>query len=158
MSVLFKNAASHSTELMEARNNYSLGKLEKKVFLATATMHGDELKYIKEAYDTNWMTTVGKNIDEVERISAEKLGCGYAVGLSSGTAALHMAVKLAGEELYGKPKVGHGALEGRKAFCTDMTFDASVNPIVYEELLRYIPRLSLSCWQTFTAHPQSYVR
>ncbi len=117
---------------MAFKRKGQLEKLEKKVFLATATMHGDELKYIKEAYDTNWMTTVGKNIDEVERISAEKLGCGYAVGLSSGTASLHMAVKLAGEELYGKPKVGHGALEGRKAFCTDMTFDASVNPIVYE--------------------------
>ncbi len=117
---------------MAFKRKGQLEKLEKKVFLATATMHGDELKYIKEAYDTNWMTTVGKNIDEVERIASEKLGCGYAVGLSSGTAALHMAVKLAGEELYGKPKVGHGALEGRKAFCTDMTFDASVNPIVYE--------------------------
>ena len=117
---------------MAFKRKGQLEKLEKKVFLATATMHGDELKYIKEAYDTNWMTTVGKNIDEVERIASEKLGCGYAVGLSSGTASLHMAVKLAGEELYGKPKVGHGALEGRKAFCTDMTFDASVNPIVYE--------------------------
>ena len=107
-------------------------KIENKVFLATATMHGEELKYIKEAYDTNWMTTVGKNIDESEAMICSKVGCDYAVGLASGTSALHMAVKLAGIDLYGQPSVGHGAIEGKRVFCTDMTFDATVNPIVYE--------------------------
>ena len=95
-------------------------KFENKVWLSSPTMHGDELKYVTEAYETNWMSTVGKNINEVERITTEKIGCKYAVGLSAGTAALHMAVKMAGI----KP--------GDKVFCSDMTFSATVNPITYE--------------------------
>ena len=105
---------------------------EKKLWLASPTMHGDELKYMQEAYETNWMSTVGANINEVERITCEKIGCGYSVALSAGTAALHLAIKLAGERLYGQPAAGHGALEGRKVFCSDMTFDATVNPVAYE--------------------------
>lgn len=105
---------------------------EKKVWLASPTMHGDELKYITEAYETNWMSTVGANINEVERIAAEKAEVKYAVGLSCCTAALHLCVKLAGERLYGKPAIGHGAVEGKNVFCTDMTFDATLNPVVYE--------------------------
>ena len=93
---------------------------ENKVWLSSPTMHGPELEYIKEAYETNWMSTVGANINEVERLASEKVGCKYAVALSAGTAALHMAVKLAGV----KP--------GDKVFCSDMTFDATVNPVVYE--------------------------
>ena len=73
-------------------------KFEKKVWLATPTMHGEEIEYIKEAYDTNWMSTVGENINEVERLATEKINCKYAVALSSGTAALHLAIKLAGVE------------------------------------------------------------
>ena len=95
-------------------------------------MHGEELEYIKKAYETNWMSTVGENIDEVERQIAKKVGCNYAVALSCGTAALHLAVKLAGERLYGMPKPGKGTLQGHKVFCADMTFDATVNPIAYE--------------------------
>lgn len=91
-----------------------------KVWLSTPTMHGEELAYIKEAYETNWMSTVGKNIDEVEKIVGQKLGNQYAVGLSAGTAALHLAVKLAGV----KP--------GDRVFCSDLTFAATVNPVVYE--------------------------
>lgn len=93
---------------------------ENKVWLSSPTMHGPELEYITEAYETNWMSTVGKNIDEAERLACEKVGCRFAVALSAGTAALHMAVKLAGV----KP--------GEKVFCSDMTFDATVNPVVYE--------------------------
>lgn len=93
---------------------------EKKIWLSSPTMHGDEMKYIQEAYETNWMSTVGKNINEVEKITCEKIGCNYAVALSAGTAALHLAVKAAGV----KP--------GDKVFCSDMTFDATVNPVVYE--------------------------
>lgn len=95
-------------------------KFQNKVWLSSPTMHGPELEYVKEAYETNWMSTVGKNINEVERLACEKVGCRYAVALSAGTAALHMAVKLAGV----KP--------GEKVFCSDMTFDATVNPVVYE--------------------------
>lgn len=105
---------------------------EKKLWLASPTMHGEELKYMQEAYETNWMSTVGANINEVERITCEKIGCGYSVALSAGTAALHLAIKLAGERLYGQPAVGQGALEGHKVFCSDMTFDATVNPVAYE--------------------------
>lgn len=110
----------------------SITAFESKIWLASPTMHGEELEYMTEAYETNWMSTVGANIDEVERITCEKIGCGHSVALASGTAALHMAVKLAGIEIYGQPDTGHGAVEGRKIFCSDMTFDATVNPVVYE--------------------------
>ncbi len=105
---------------------------EKKVYLSSPTMHGDELKFMQEAYETNWMSTVGANINESEKMIAEKIGCKDAVALSSGTAALHLAIKLAGERLYGQPKTGHGVLEGKRVFCSDMTFDATVNPVAYE--------------------------
>lgn len=107
-------------------------KFEKKVWLSSPTMHGPEMKYVQEAYDTNWMSTVGENIDEVERLVADYIGMKYAVALSAGTASLHLAMKLAGIEAYGMPAVGHGCLEGKKVFASDMTFDATVNPIVYE--------------------------
>lgn len=107
-------------------------KFAKKIWLATPTMHGDELKYMTEAYETNWMSTVGANINEVERIAAEKAEKKYAVGLSSCTAALHLCVKAAGERLYGKPAISHGALENKRVFCSDMTFAATLNPVVYE--------------------------
>ena len=101
-------------------NKTTFTPFEKKVWLSSPTMHGPALAYVTEAYETNWMSTVGANINEVERITCEKVGCGYAVALSAGTAALHMAVKLA------------GVRPGDKVFCSDMTFDATVNPVVYE--------------------------
>ena len=103
-----------------------------KIWLASPTMHGEEQYYVDEAILTNWVSTAGANINEVEKLTAEKIGCKYAVALSSGTAALHLAVKLCGEKLYGQPKTGHGTLEGHKVFCTDMTFDATINPVAYE--------------------------
>ena len=93
---------------------------EEKIWLSSPTMHGEELKYVTEAYETNWMSTVGANINGIERITCEKVGRKYAVALSSGTAALHLAVKLAGVKPWDK------------VFCSDMTFDATVNPVVYE--------------------------
>ena len=105
---------------------------EKKIWLSSPTMHGDEQKWVDDAILTNWVSTVGANINEVERMTAEKIGRKYAVALSSGTAALHLAIKLCGEKIYGQPKVGHGTLEGHKVFCSDMTFDATVNPVAYE--------------------------
>lgn len=91
-----------------------------KIWLSSPTMHGDEMKYVEEAYKTNWMSTVGENINQIEKIMAEKVGMNYAIGLDSGTSALHMAIKLAGVN------------RGDKVFCSDMTFAATVNPIVYE--------------------------
>ena len=105
---------------------------KEKVWLASPTMHGEEIKYVNEAYETNWMSTVGANINEVERLAAEKAEVKYAVALSACTAALHLAVKFAGEQLYGKPDIGHGAVEGKRVFCSDMTFAATLNPVVYE--------------------------
>lgn len=107
-------------------------KFDKRVWLSSPTMHGKELEYMSEAYNTNWMSTVGKNIDEVEKQVSEYIGVKHSVALSSGTAALHMAMKLAGLKVYGIPKPGVGALQGRKVFCSDMTFAATVNPVVYE--------------------------
>lgn len=116
---------------MFAENN-SFPKFESKVWLSSPTMHGPELEYIRQAYETNWMSTVGENINQVEQLACQQVGCRYAVALSAGTASLHLAMKLAGQEAYGMPKVGHGALEGKRVFCSDMTFDATVNPVVYE--------------------------
>lgn len=83
-------------------------------------MHGDELEYVTQAYETNWMSTVGENINVIEQEISKKVGCKYSVALSCGTSAIHLAIKLTGL----KP--------GEKVFCTDMTFAATVNPIVYE--------------------------
>ena len=98
----------------------SIKPFEEKIWLSSPTMHGDEIKYITQAYETNWMSTIGENINETERLICEKVGCKYAVALSAGTAALHLAVKLAGVK------------QGDMVFCSDMTFDATVNPVVYE--------------------------
>lgn len=98
----------------------NMEKFKEKICLSTPTMHGDELKYITEAYETNWISTVGENINEVEKQIAEKIGCQYGVALSSGTASLHLAMKLAGIK------------RGDHVFCSDMTFAATLNPVVYE--------------------------
>ena len=105
---------------------------EKKIWLSSPTMHGDEQHWVDEAILTNWVSTVGENINEVERQIADYIGCKYAVGLSCGTAALHLAIKLAGEHLYGQPKANEGTLQGKRVFASDMTFVASIQPIVYE--------------------------
>ena len=103
-----------------------------KVWLSSPTIHGDEQHWVDEAIRTNWVSTVGENINEIEKQVAEKVGREHAVALSSGTAALHLAIKICGEKLYGQAPAGHGTLEGRKVFCSDMTFDATVNPVCYE--------------------------
>ena len=99
-----------------------------RVWLASPTMHGEERQFVDEAIETNWVSTVGANIDEVEKEFARRLGRSHGVALSCGTAALHLAARLCGIRLYGQPAAGHGSLEGRKVFCSDMTFDATVNP------------------------------
>ena len=97
-----------------------IDSFKNKVWLSSPTMHGDELKWMTDAFNKNWMSTVGENINEIEKIVAQKIGCKYAVALATGTAALHLAVKLAGIK------------NGDKVFCSDMTFSATVNPVVYE--------------------------
>lgn len=115
-----------------------------KVWLSSPTMHGDEIRYIEEAYYTNWMSTVGENINQLEANVGKYMSKGnqrkYAVALVNGTAAIHLAVKMAAEKVYHSStgistpsgKGVGGALFGKRVFCTDMTFDASVNPILYE--------------------------
>ena len=95
-------------------------KFEPKVWLSSPTMYEDSMKYVMEAYETNWMSTVGLNINEIEHMVCEKVGCKEAVALAAGTASLHMAAKLA------------GIRPGEKIFSSDMTFDATINPMVYE--------------------------
>lgn len=105
---------------MAFNENHKFNIFSEKVWLSSPTMHGDELKWMTDAFTKNWMSTVGENINEVERIVAQKIGCKNAVALSCGTAALHLAMKLAGIK------------RGDKVFCSDMTFSATVNPVVYE--------------------------
>ena len=106
---------------------------DRKVMLASPTMHGDEQYWVDQAIQTNWVSTAGANLGAVEREIAAYVGVKYAVALSAGTAALHLATKLAGEALYGQPKPNEGTLAGRRVFCSDVTFDASINPVAYED-------------------------
>lgn len=127
-------------DYLEDRRFAGLQPFENKIWLSSPTMHGDEIRYVTEAYETNWMSTVGANINELEKMVAEKVGVQYTVALSSGTAALHLAVKLAAEHLYNSATgisspsglgLG-GSLFGKRVFCSDVTFAATVNPILYE--------------------------
>ena len=95
-------------------------RLKEKAWLSSPTMHGEEQRYVKEAFDTNWVSTVGANLEGLEREICAQVGCRYAVALSAATAALHLAVKLAG--------IG----DQDKVLCSDMTFAATVNPVSYE--------------------------
>lgn len=92
-----------------------------RIFLSSPTMNGHELPYIQEAFDSNWVAPLGKNVDEFEQELASYVGVPYAAALNAGTAALHLAVKLSG--------VGQGDI----VFCSSLTFAASCNPILYEK-------------------------
>ena len=94
---------------------------EKTIHLATATMHEEELKYIHEAFDTNWVTTVGENLNQLEKGIKDLLNIKGAVATGSGTSALHLAVKLANVK------------QGDIVFAQSLTFDATVNPVMYEK-------------------------
>ncbi|NQO19673.1 aminotransferase class I/II-fold pyridoxal phosphate-dependent enzyme [Streptococcus suis] len=111
-----------------------------KVWLASPTMHGDELEYMKEAYDTNWMTTAGSNINALEEMIKEYTKSEQVVALSSGTSALHLAMKLAGIK------------GGDYVFCSDVTFSATANPITYEG---GIPVFIDSEYETWNMDPEA---
>ncbi len=125
--------------------------MERRIYLSSPTMHGEELDYMREAFETNWMSTVGANIDAVEQQVCKKVGCQYAVALSTGTAALHLAVKLAGVK------------SGDPVLCSDLTFDATVNPIVYEGGIPVLIDSERETWnmdpaaleQAFACYPQA---
>ena len=92
----------------------------KRIYLSSPTMHGDEQKYVQEAFDTNWVAPLGPNVNAFEKEMTEYTGCGHAAALSSGTAAIHLSLRLLG--------VGRGDV----VFVSDLTFSATCNPIVYE--------------------------
>lgn len=120
-------------EILKDPHFAGITPFEKKIWLSSPTMHGEEQQWVDEAIRTNWVSTVGANINEVERQIASYVGVKHAVALSCGTAALHLATKLAGERLYGQAKPNQGTLQGHRVFCSDMTFDASINPVAYED-------------------------
>lgn len=95
-------------------------RFAKRVYLSSPTMHGEEQKYVQEAFTTNWVAPLGPNVDEFEKAMAKYVGVKAAAALNAGTAAIHLAVKLAGI----KP--------GDIVFCSDLTFAATVNPVAYE--------------------------
>ena len=97
-----------SDKILNDKKFEGIKPFENKIWLSSPTMHGDEQKWVDEAIRTNWVSTVGENINVVEKEIAEKIGRKNAVALSSGTAALHLAIKLAAERRYGMPQVGHG--------------------------------------------------
>ncbi len=108
-------------------------RFAQKVWLSSPTMHGEEQHWVDDAIQTNWVSTIGENISQIEQEMASFIGCKYAVALSTGTASLHLATKLAGERLYGQARPDRGTLQGRKVFASDCTFAASINPIAYED-------------------------
>ena len=118
---------------MAFSNSGDIKPFSEKIWLSSPTMHGSEATYMMEAYETNWMSTVGKNINEVEAQVAEYIGVKHAVALSAGTAALHLATKLAAERLYGQARPNEGSLRNHPVLASDCTFDASINPIAYED-------------------------
>lgn len=99
--------------------------MAKRIYLSSPHMsdEGYEMMYIKEAFDTNWIAPLGKNVNEFETELAAKIGVKAAAALSSGTAAVHMAMKAAG--------VGPGDI----VFCQDLTFAASAFPILYQNAI-----------------------
>ena len=115
-NIMLRNASASGRKIKEA---VTMGS-EKRIYLSSPTMHGEEQQYIKEAFDTNWVAPLGANVTGFEKETAEYIGAAAAAALSSGTAALHLAVKLAGV----KP--------GDVVICSDLTFSATVNPVSYE--------------------------
>src|SRR5690625_3182019 len=97
-------------------------KMTEKIYLSSPHMsdEGYEMQYIKEAFETNWIAPLGKNVNEFEKEFAQKVGSKSAAALSSGTAAIHLALKAAG--------VGKGDI----VFCPTLTFSATANPIIYQ--------------------------
>jgi len=132
------------------KNYIGIEPFKNKIYLSSPTMHKTknkedrdtwvELEYVRDAFAENWITCAGTNLNEYERLTREYLGAENVVGLSCGTAAIHLAIKLAAQRLYGSSSGistpnglgAGGSLYGKKVFCTDMTFGATVNPILYE--------------------------
>lgn len=110
----------------------------KRIYLSSPTMHGEEQKFVQEAFDTNWVAPLGPNVNEFEKETAAYAGIGHAAALSAGTAALHLAVILSGVK------------EGDIVFASSLTFSASVNPACYEKA---VPVFIDSEYETWNMDP-----
>lgn len=132
--------------------------MEKRLFLSTATMHDEEMSFIKEAFDKNWVAPLGFNCDNFESemgdyLSAETGKKYHCLSLNAGTAALHLAVKLAGVK------------SGDIVLCSDMTFAATVNPASYEGAVQVYIDSERDTWnmdpvaleKAFQKYPQAKV-
>ncbi|NLA27375.1 MAG: aminotransferase DegT, partial [Firmicutes bacterium] len=118
------------------------GSVPKRIFLASPHMsdEGYEMQYIKEAFETNWIAPLGPNVYKFEKEFAQKVGAKHAAALSSGTAAIHMALRAAG--------VGKGDI----VFCQNFTFNATANPIIYQNA---IPVFIGSDYETWNIDPHA---
>ncbi len=124
---------------------------DKRIYLSSPTMHGEEQMYVKEAFDTNWVAPLGKNVDEFEKNIEQYIGVKAAAALNAGTAALHLAVKLAGVE------------QGDIVLCSDLTFSATVNPVSYEKGVQVFVDSECETWNmdpnaleaAFTKYPKA---
>lgn len=126
------NTFADRDKLISDERFKGLKPAESKILLSSPTIHGEEQYWIDEAFREGWIATMGANLVSIEDSLKAFVGRNEAVALSSGTSALHLAIRLAGEKLYGFKKAKDGVLKGRKVFCSDMTFDATVNPVAYE--------------------------
>ncbi|MCQ6264735.1 DegT/DnrJ/EryC1/StrS family aminotransferase [Fictibacillus sp. WQ 8-8] len=117
-------------------------KVNERIFLSSPHMsdEGFEMEYVKEAFDTNWIAPLGENVNGFEKELAEKVGSKAAAALSSGTAAIHLALKAAG--------VGEGDI----VFCPTLTFSATANPIIYQNA---IPVFIDSDYETWNMSPKA---
>ncbi len=117
-------------------------KVNERIFLSSPHMseEGYEMQYVKEAFDTNWIAPLGENVNGFEKELAEKVGSKAAAALSSGTAAIHLALKAAG--------VGEGDI----VFCPTLTFSATANPIIYQNA---IPVFIDSDYETWNMSPKA---
>ena len=113
-----------------------------KIYLSSPHMsaEGYEMQYIQEAFDTNWIAPLGQNVNEFEKELAAKVGSKAAAALSSGTAAIHLALKAAG--------VGKGDI----VFCQSLTFSATANPIIYQNA---VPVFIDSDYETWNMCPKA---
>lgn len=102
------------------RTSKEFRRFSRKLWLSSLFMYPDSIRYVVEVYETNQMSTVGTNINEIEKMVCRKVSCKYALALSFGTVALHMAVKLAGVSLQ------------QRVFCRDMAFGVIMKLVLYE--------------------------
>ena len=114
--------------------------MKERIYMASPTMHGEEQKFVQEAFDTNWIAPLGKNVNEFEKELAAYVGSKDAAALSAGSAALHLALKAAGVKA------------GDIVFCQDLTFSATANPIIYEDA---VPVFIDSDYETWNMSPEA---